>query len=90
MRVMDIHMYGIDLVSASSGVYLPTRHRPRLKFHGVGGLSVTTQSDLVFLQGKVNDAPTLHNLLIPCYCHLFDRKEMYFFRRTVHIHIWLL
>ena len=32
----------------------------------------------------------MDRLLTPCYCHLFDKKEMYFFSRTTHVHIRLL
>ena len=37
MRVMDVHVYGIDLVSIITLVHLPTTNRPHLRLHGVQG-----------------------------------------------------
>ena len=36
MRVMDVHVYGVDLVSVIPGVHSPTTHKRHLKLHDVG------------------------------------------------------
>ena len=40
--------------------------------------SYNMQSHLVFLQGKVNSAHYIAQVLIPCYCQFFNRKVMCF------------
>ena len=38
MQVMDVHLYGVDLMSfVFRGVPSPTTHRPHLRLHGVWG-----------------------------------------------------
>ena len=56
MRVIDVHVCGVDLMTPSSGVHSPTTHRSHLRLHGVGAISYNSLSHLVFLQGKVNSA----------------------------------
>ena len=77
MQVMDVHVYGIDLVSIifQSAFAHDKQAQPQASLCG-GGASVTTRDHIW--------------LLTLCYCHFFDRKLMYFFSRTMHIHIQLL
>ena len=52
MQVMDIHVYGIDLVNIIFWRAFAHDTQPHLRSHGVGAMSYNSRSDLVFLQGK--------------------------------------
>ena len=57
MRVMDIHMYGIDLMSVifQSAFAHDTQAPPQASWCGEA-IIYNSRSHLVFLQGKVNSA----------------------------------
>ena len=87
MRVMDVHVYGIGLVSVifRSVFAHDTQASPQASW--CGGPSVTT---LVFLQGKENVARTIAQVLKPVLLSFLDRMVMCFFSRMTHIYIRLL
>ena len=91
MRVMDVDVYGVDLVSVSlrSAFAHDIQAPPQASW--CGGPSVTTRGYIwCFSRVKWTVSATLHKLLTPCYCHFLDRKVMCFFRRTTHVNIRLL
>ena len=68
MRVMEIHMYGIDLVSVIfwSAFAHNTQVPPQASWcGGGGGISYNLWSHLVFLQGKVNSARYIAQVVNP-------------------------
>ena len=56
MRVMDVYVYGVDLVSVIflSAFANDTQAPPQASWCGGGGINYNSQSHLLFLQGKVN------------------------------------
>ena len=78
MRVIDIYVYGVDLVSFIFRVHSSTTQRHHLRVHGMVKFGISAVPT------------TLHRLLTPCYCHFFDQKVMCFLSRTTHVHTWLL
>ena len=62
-------MFGVDLRASSSGVHSPTIGRHHLRLHGVGAISYTSRSHLVFLQGEVKSAryiaQVVNSMLLP-------------------------
>ena len=46
-------------------MHSPTTHRPHLRLHGVGAISYNSQSHLVFLQGKLNSALNIAQVVNP-------------------------
>jgi hypothetical protein len=88
VRVIDVYVYGVEPVTAIFRSAFT--HRPHSGLHGVPAISYNLRSHLVFLQRKLASAPTLCRLLIPWYCHIFDRKAMCFLSRTEHFLIRML
>ena len=56
MRVMDVYMYGIDLVSVIVQSVLAHDTKAPLLASWYGAISYNLQSPLVFVQGKENSA----------------------------------
>ena len=66
MQVMDVHVYGVDLMSVifQSAFAHDTQASPRALWYG-GAINYIPWSDLVFLQGKVNSAPYITQAVNP-------------------------
>ena len=64
-RVMDVHVYGVDLVSAifQSAFVQDTLAPARL--HGVGTISYISRSHLTLLQSEVNSARYIAQVVKP-------------------------
>ena len=85
-RVIDVHVYGIDLLSVifRSAFAHDTEIPPLASWYGA--ISYDLRSDLVFQQSKVSSThhvAQVNPVLLP----FFDRKVMCFFSRTTHAHI---
>ena len=67
MRVMDIYMYGVDLVSIIfwSAFAHDTQAPPQASWYGRGGISYNSWSHLVLLQSKVNKARYIAQVVNP-------------------------
>ena len=91
MGVMDVLVYGVHLVSVffRSAFAHYTQATPQASWCG-GAISYYSRSHLVFLQGKVNSARYIAQLVTPRYCHFFDREMLCTFSRTMLIQIRLL
>ena len=87
MRMIDVHVYSIDLVSINFRSAFAHDKQAPLLASWWRAISYSLRSHLVFLQGKVNSAGYITQVGNPFYCHLFDRKVMCFFSRTTHDHI---
>ena len=74
MRVIDVHVYDVYLVSVITGVHLSTTHRPYLRLHSVGAVSYNSRSQLVFLQCKLNSVRYIAQVVNPALL-LFLRQE---------------
>ena len=77
MRLMDVWVYGVDVVSVifRSAFAHDTQVTPQASW--CGGHQLQLAVTFGVSAGKVNSAH-LHNLITPCYCHFFDRKEICF------------
>ena len=89
MRVMELHMYNVDLVRVIFRSAFAHDIRPQLRLHGVGAISYNSRPHMVFPLGKIKSARYITQVNF-VYCHFFGRKVMCFFRRTTHVHIQLL
>ena len=89
MRVIDVHVIGVDQVSVIFGVHSSTTHRTQHWFHGVEAISYNSRSHLVFLQGKVNSARYIAQVN-PVLLSFLRQEGDVLFSRTTHVHIWLL
>ena len=87
--LMDIHVYDIDLVSIIFQNVFAHDTCPTSGFMVWGAITYNSQSHLLFLQGRINSARYIAQV-VSCYCHFFNRKMMCFFSRTKHVHIRLL
>ena len=71
MWMMNVHVYGIDLVSVTfqSAFAHDTQASPQVSWCGGGVISYNSRSHLVFLQGKVNSvryiAQVVNSVLLP-------------------------
>ena len=64
MRVMDIYVYGIDLVSIFFWSAFTHDTHPQASWCG-GAISYNSQSHLMLLQGKVNSASYIAQVVNP-------------------------
>ena len=92
MRVMNVHVYGINLVSL---IFSSAFAHDISGFMVWGTISYNSRSHLVFLQGKVNIARKLHRLLTAISStdlspikHVWDtmEQELNSFSRACHNH----
>ena len=79
MQMMDVHVYGVYLVSVifRSTFSHNIQATPQASWCGET-ISYNSRSHLVFLQGKVNSASYIAQVVITFYCHFFDRMVMCF------------
>ena len=87
MLVMDIHVYGIDLVSVifRSAFAHDTQAPPQASwFEG------PSRSPLVFVQSKVNSVRYIAQVVNPMILSFLRQEDGVLFNRTTHIHIRLL
>ena len=91
MRVMDVYMYGLDLVSVifRSEFVHDSRAAPQASWYG--GAWVTTRGHIwCFPRVKKTVPATLYRFLTPCFCQFFDREVICFFSKITQVHIRLL
>ena len=65
MQVMDVHVYGKDLVRVIFRRAFAHGRQAPPQASWCGAISYNLQSHLVFLQGKLTVPAILHRLLIP-------------------------
>ena len=65
VRLMDVHMYGVDRMSIVFGSAFSHDTQPHLRLHGVGAISYNSGSHLMFLQGKVNNPRYIAQVVNP-------------------------
>ena len=82
MRVMDVHMYGLDLVSVI--FWSAFAHNPQVPSQAI---SYNSQSHLVFLQGKVNCACYIAQVVNPVLLPFLRQEDDVLFSRTTYVHI---
>ena len=85
MRLMDV-----DLVSVTFRSAFAHDKRTHLRLHGVGAISYYSRSHLVFLQGKVNSARYIAQVLNPVLLPFLRQDSGVLFSKTTHVHIWLM
>ena len=68
----------------------PRHTDPTSGFMVWGVISYNSQSHMVFLQGEVNSALYIAQVVNPILCHIIDWEMLCFFSRTMHVHIQLL
>ena len=90
MRVMHVHVYGVDLVIVIFQGIFAHDTQAHLRLHGVGAIHYNSRSHLVFLQGKVNSARYIAQVVNPVPLSFLRLEDNVIFSRTTHIHILLL
>ena len=92
MQVMDVHAYGVDLVSITFwGAFThDTQVPPQASWCEGRGMSYNSQSHLVFLQGKVNSARYIAQIVNSMLLPFLQQEGDVLFSMTTHFHVWLL
>ena len=65
-------------------------HRPHHRLHNVGRISYNSRSQMVFLQGKINNSRFIAHVVNPVLLSFIRQEGDVLFSRTTHIHIRLL
>ena len=86
MRVMDVHVYGVDLVSIIFRSALAHAHRPYLRLPVLGATSYNSLSHL----DKVNSALYIAQVVNPVLLPFHPQESDLLSSRTTHIRAWVL